>query len=107
MTVYTPDRWVVLKINSPDPHYRVLGGWSGGYLGGDSWRFNSGVVEHTFDGDHWHFYGSSGSCYKCYVDSYGLTVMTSGVLKNLQELREVDVLEDQEWNKPDWDWVIK
>lgn len=52
---YTPDNWVVIKFGGSDPHYRVLAGWSGGYTTGDSWRMNSGIVQHEFDGDYWYF----------------------------------------------------
>lgn len=108
---YTPDSWVVLKINNPkDPHYRVLGGWSGGYLDGDSWRLNSGITRHEFDGDYWYFYGSSGSCYKCYVDSYRMSSIMVGIYKQLVDKCGEDVIqlvEDQEWNKKGWDWIIK
>lgn len=44
MSNYRPDNWVVIKVKSDDPHYRVLAGWSDGYLDGDSWRMNSGIV---------------------------------------------------------------
>ena len=33
--MYTPDNWVIIKVMGDDPHYRVLVGWSGGYLDGD------------------------------------------------------------------------
>ena len=40
----TPDSWVVLKITAETGViYKVLAGWSGGYLDGDSWRLNSGI----------------------------------------------------------------
>ena len=108
---YTPDRWVVLKINLPDdPHYRVLAGWSGGYLDGDSWRLNSGITSHEFDGDYWYFYGSSGSCYKCYVDSYRMSSIMVGIYKQLVDKCGEDVIqlvEDQQWVKKEWDWIIK
>lgn len=104
---YTPDIWVILKIDGDDPHYRVLGGWYGGYLDPDSWRLNSGITKHDFDGDYWYFYGSSGSCYKCYVDSYRMNTVTGGVYKQLREKWNVSLLEDQEWVKEDWDWIIK
>ncbi len=44
---YTPDSWVVLKVKAGKgtfPFYKVLAGWSGGYLSGDSWRINSGIT---------------------------------------------------------------
>ncbi len=109
MSEYTPDRWVVVKIGGPDPHYRVLGGWSGGYLDGDSWRMNSGIIKVDFDGDYWFFYGSSGSVYKCYVDSYGFNKMSAQTYSKYKEALQEDfeLIEDQEWNQEDWDWIIK
>jgi hypothetical protein len=65
MTDYNPDNWVVIKMNGDDPHYRVLAGWSGSYLNGDSWRMNSGITRVEDAGDRYNFYGSSGSCYSC------------------------------------------
>lgn len=105
---YTPDNWVIIKFKGDEPHYRVLAGWSGGYTTGDSWRMNSGITSHEFDGDYWHFYGSSGSCYKCYVDSYGLRMSNDYVFDRLKEKcgDKVELLDDQEWNKEDWDWLL-
>ena len=42
MSDYTPDRWVIVEINSPEHGKirKVLGSWYGGYLGSDSWRMN-------------------------------------------------------------------
>jgi len=37
-----PDNWVVLEImasvDDTNPSYKVLAGWSGGYLHGDNWK---------------------------------------------------------------------
>jgi hypothetical protein len=69
MSDYTPDNWVVLKIKPGKgayPFYKVLAGWSGGYLYGDAWRINSGVTRVEQDSDYYEFYGSSGSCYRCH-----------------------------------------
>lgn len=109
MTHYKPDNWVVIRFKGDDPHYRVLAGWSGGYLSGNSWRMNSGITRSEFDGDYWHFYGSSGSCYKCHVDSYMLKTNNIHIWKQLQELHgdKVELLEDQAWLKEDWEWIIE
>lgn len=110
ITHNTPDSWVILKIDSPkDPHYRVLAGWSGGYLYGSSWRLNSGIIRHEFDGDYWYFYGYSGSCYKCYVDSYHMNVIMAGVYNQLVEeygKGMIQLVEDQVWIKEGWDWLL-
>jgi hypothetical protein len=105
---YKPDNWVILRLKGNDPHYRVLAGWSGGYATGDSWRMNSGIVRHEFDGDYWYFYGSSGSCYMCYLDSYGLRMNNAYVWDQLKKRHgdKVELLEDQEWSKKDWDWIL-
>ena len=70
MSNHKPNNWVVIKMDGDDPHYRVLAGWSGGYLDGDSWKMNSGITRVEDDGDCYNFYGSSGSCYSCYKESY-------------------------------------
>lgn len=111
MISYTPDNWVVIKLVSEKYGvvYKLLAGWSGGYTTGDSWRMNSGITHHEFDGDYWYFYGSSGSCYNCYIDSYGLRMNNAHIWAQLQERYgdKVEMLEDQSWNKKDWDWIIK
>lgn len=76
MSIYTPDSWVIVKISGPtgddSPVYKVLAGWSGGYLDGDSWRANSGIgMTKTFD-DHYEFVGYSGSIYVCDKRSEGM-----------------------------------
>lgn len=109
MTEYKPDNWVIVKIEGDDPHYRVLGGWSGGYLYGSNWRMNSGIVGYEYDGDYWYFKGSSGSVYKCYVDSYGLRMNIAGIWETLKYRHgdKVSIVPDQAWIKKDWDWILK
>lgn len=70
--MYQPDNWVILKVQPDEytaPFYRVLAGWSGGYLDGDSWRLNSGIDEIKEDGDYYLFIGASGSTYKCHKNA--------------------------------------
>lgn len=106
--MHLPDSWTVIKIDSDDPHYRVLAGWSGGYLDGDSWALNSGIVRVEEGEDCWNFYGKSGSCYSCRKQSYGLRNSTLGVWASLQE-KHGDVVsimdEDTDWIN--MDWIIK
>lgn len=83
---YLPDNWVVLKIRHEDETlYKVLAGWSGGYLEGDAWRINSGINRVEEDGNCYEFYGSSGSCYRCHKKGYRLTMAISGVYNQLKE----------------------
>ena len=87
LNVYTPDNWVVLRIDLPTEGilYKVLGGWSGGYLYGDSWRMNSGIESVERIGDYYAFHGYSGSLYECHVDGYGLRMNNSHIYTQLSE----------------------
>lgn len=109
MNEYTPDRWAILELKGDNPHYRVLGGWSGSYLYGGSWRLNSGITRHEFEGDCWKFYGSSGSLYRCHADSYGMNTASVGTYNQMKDLHgnSVRLLEDQEWVKDGWNWIIR
>ena len=106
MSEYRPDNWVVLKVKEGKgtfPFYKVLAGWSGGYLSGDSWRINSGVTEVKEDGDYYEFYGETGSCYRCHKEGYGLRMNNAGVYKNLCLQQEFGgqvqlMAEDTDWS---------
>jgi len=103
--MYEPDNWVVIKFKGDDPHYRVLAGWSGGYLDGDCWRMNSGITRVDSDENFYYFYGSSGSCYKCHKNVYCLRTNNSYVWSQLKELHgeKVELLpEETDWLNTDW-----
>jgi hypothetical protein len=103
--MYTPDEWVLVKVNGTDPHYRVFGSWLGDYLNGDSWRLNSGIVRAEQDGDSYIFYGASGSAYICHKDSYGVKSMyNSAVLENLCD-NNMDILSKCP-DVPNFNWII-
>ena len=70
MTEYNPDCWVILKITTKDDLlYKVLAGWYGGFLNGNSWRMNSGITEVEFDDPMYSFHGESGSVYHCHKNT--------------------------------------
>jgi len=111
---YHPDNWVVIKIteetlNSSNTayiegrtYYKVLGGWSGGYLQGDSWRLNSGINLVFDHEDEIHFYGHSGSNYICHKETYGLRMNNAGIFEQMQlnGSAKVELMpEDTEWMK--------
>lgn len=106
MNDYTPDNWVVLKIqNNGETLYKVLAGWSGGYLHGDSWRMNSGITKATIGSKHVVFEGASGSQYRCHRDRYRLTMANSGVYNQLKEQfgDAVELMpQDTEWMDVEW-----
>jgi len=81
MSTYTPDCWIIVKIQSigKEPYYRILAGWYGGFTTGDSWKLSSGI-EKSFDrGDHYEILNASGSTYICYKGGHGLSGYTAGI----------------------------
>lgn len=79
--MYTPDKWLILKIKgTKETLYKVLAGWSGSYLEGQSWKINSGITKVTEEGNYYLFEGSSGSIYKCHKKAYGTNMITAGIL---------------------------
>jgi ribosomal protein L21E len=89
----TPDNWIILKLPE-NKGYKVLAGWSGGYLDGDSWQLNSGVERWVDDGDYYEFHGYSGSVYRCHKDCEGVRMNITGMLDKLvrdYNFKQVDV----------------
>ena len=89
MNQYTPDRWVIVEMNSEHGKIRkVLGSWYGGYAGSDEWRFSSGVtkIEEKLDDEHPHYviHNESGSIYTCYVNNIGMSAYTSSIYENFK-----------------------
>jgi len=82
---YYPDNWVVLKLSTEyDTMYKLLAGWSGGYLDGDSWRINSGITRCEMYEDMLAFYGETGSCYYVHKDTYRLSMATAGIYDQIK-----------------------
>lgn len=81
MSEYTPDVWVIVKITPTDeaPIYKVLAGWYGGYLNGDSWKLNSGITKYSVKGKHAVFTGDSGSEYSCHIGTERFSMMTGTI----------------------------
>lgn len=107
MTEYYPNCWVVIRMHyKEEVVYKVLGGWSGNYTQGDSWRLNSGIKKAEYDiaKDVWKFYGSSGSVYVCQPDQYKLGLSTYPVWNQMLEKHpnNVRLLENQNWETVDW-----
>lgn len=105
MTEYTPDNWVVIKMTHKDQtFYKVLGGWSGGYLNGSSWRLNSGVERVELDNDLYKFYGASGSVYNCHKNGYGLRTSNAYAYASMKKTYpdQIEMLEDCDWLQMEW-----
>ena len=106
MKEYIPDNWVVIKFHD-EPHYKILAGWSGGYLSGNSWRMNSGITRVEDAGEYYKFY-SKGSVYSCHKESYCLRMNNAYVWANLQNTHGANVeLMDEETDWLNIDWIIE
>lgn len=88
---YVPDDWVIVKFSGKDvndgvPLYKVLAGWYGGYLNGDSWRMNSGITRILEREKHYTIEGYSGSVYECHKDSERMSGIMGGAYCNYENL---------------------
>lgn len=99
MNEYNPDRWIIIKhTSSEETIYKVFGTWGGGYLSSDAWRINSGIESVTCDEDYYCFKGFSGSVYKCYKNSYGVTGSYNyGILNQLESKLGVELLSKEQF----------
>jgi len=64
MNEYTPDKWLVVKIEGGKfpLTYKVFANWHGGYMdSGGSWKLNRVITKVTKAKKHYIFRGFSGS----------------------------------------------
>lgn len=88
MSTYTPDTWVILRIENKDTKEtvnKVLAGWYGGYTSGDSWKLNSGITKIIDKETHYEIYGYSGSVYNCNKASEKLSGLMGSVLRSWEK----------------------
>lgn len=102
MSEYSPDKWSILKMK--DGVYKVLAGWSGGYLDSDSWKVSSGLLSIEEDGDYYLMHNHSGSVYRCHKQSEGMTHLSASIYSKIQEEcskagYEVKTVTVEEFNK--------
>jgi len=94
----TPDAWVILEIQDPihpgyPPHRKILSGWSGSYLYGDSWRLSSPIKTMNIDvkKDYITVETDSGSVYNLHKQYQGLRMSNAGIWNELKEKYSDDV----------------
>ena len=89
MSTHHPDKWEIVKYKSEEgTWYKVLGGWSGGYLDGDSWRLSSGIISITIEGKYYMITNESGSIYKCHKEGRGMTHLMGSMYSTIKEYAE-------------------
>lgn len=83
-----PDSWIILEINHEGEQFqKVLAGWSGSYLNGDSWRVSSPIkkMHIDIDSDHIIVETGSGSQYTLHKERQGLKMSNAGIYNQLKE----------------------
>ncbi len=98
MSEYNPDKWIILKITGEKGEVllKVLAGWSGSYLEGQSWKVNSGISKCKVDGNYFMLSGYSGSVYKCHKKAYGTNMIMCGIISQLEDVPNVQVLSEED-----------
>lgn len=83
--IYRPDAWVIVEaIYEGTSTKKVFAGWYGGYLGSDSWKLSSGIIEVKEEDEHYHFINESGSVYICHKGIQRMTGYMMRVLSSWQ-----------------------
>ena len=87
MSTYTPDSWVIVKIQSEkyETIYKVLAGWSGSYLYGASWKLSSGIVTFEDKGLYYESLQDSGSTYILYKSSERTSAIMASTFASFEE----------------------
>lgn len=86
---YSPDAWAIVEVTVDDQTFRkVLGSWYGGYLGSDSWKMSSSIVEVVELPNAFEFHNESGSIYVGYKNCYGVSSYAMSVFSGLQKQAE-------------------
>ena len=87
MSTYTPDSWVIVKIQSEKygTIHKVLAGWAGSYLYGASWKLSSGIVTFEDKGEHYESLQDSGSTYVLYKSSERMSAIMASTFASFEE----------------------
>jgi len=84
----TPDAWVIIEVNHEGEQFqKILSGWSGSYLYGDSWRLSSRIKELNISNVRDYFVAKtdSGSIYNLRKEYQGLRMSNAGMWNELKE----------------------
>ena len=87
-TGITPDSWVIIEVNHEGEQFqKILSGWSGSYLYGDSWRMSSHIKEINIkvNQDYFTVDTKSGSKYNLFKSRQGLRMSNAGIYNELKE----------------------
>lgn len=84
----TPDAWVIIEVNHEGEQFqKIISGWSGSYLYGDSWRMSSRIknIHIDINKDDITVETDSGSVYNLRKQYQGLRMSNAGIYNELKE----------------------
>ncbi len=85
MTIYRPDRWVIIEVNSVHGKYKkILASWIGGFASADSWKLSSAIRSVSEKKEFLEFFNESGSIYICHKTAYGTSLFTESILEGFK-----------------------
>jgi hypothetical protein len=91
MSQYTPDKWVVVKIDSGEEStQKVLASYYGGYAGSNTWKLSSEIRTIIDYEDYYEFRCESGSIYICYRDAYGMSGYTASIYNSWEKMADAE-----------------
>lgn len=95
MNTYTPDAWVILRIQAGEQIiHKVMGGWYGGFANPDTWRLNSGITRiEQDDKGGYRIHGYSGSVYEVHKDTQRATLLMGQVIEGLRQQADVQIVD--------------
>lgn len=101
--VYTPDRWVILKLNSDvGSSTKILASWYGGFAGSDSWKLSSGNEAVHDCGTYWEIPQASGSVYHLYKNAVGMSMYATAQLERFRKVPGLTITFAKEDCPEDW-----
>lgn len=83
-----PDAWVIIEVNHEGEQFqKIVSGWSGSYLYGDSWRMSSRIkkIEINVNQDYYNVTTDSGSEYVLWKSRQGLRMSNAGIYEQLKQ----------------------
>ena len=84
----TPDAWVIIEVNHEGEQFqKILSGWSGSYLYGDSWRMSSRIkkLDIKLEEEFYTVETDSGSVYNLWKQYQGLRMSNASIYNELKE----------------------
>jgi hypothetical protein len=83
---YYPDCWVIVEISGAETktHHKVLAGFIGGYVHGNSWRLSSAIAKIVDRGEFYEIHNYTGSIYYCDKNTEQFNYYTQSIYQQQQ-----------------------